>query len=252
MRELPTSPAIRIGTSGWNYSHWRRLFYPPGLSQPQWLSFYAAHFDTVEINATFYRLPKAEYVDRWREAAPEGFIFAVKGSRYLTHMKRLADTGESLDRFFDLVRRLAGKAGPVLWQLPPGMGRDDDRLAAFAGALPGDVRHAFEFRNPEWYDAAVYGILERAGAALCIPDHPDYPQELILTTGWTYIRLHYGSLDGCYSKDELESWAGRITALTAQGADAYIYFNNDWNGHALDNAKALRGIIGAANGQASG
>ena len=246
MRESPTSPAVRIGTSGWNYSHWRRLFYPQGLNQSEWLPFYAKHYDTVEINATFYRLPEARHVDRWRQATPGRFVFAIKGSRYLTHMKRLADTGEPLDRFLDLVSHLEEKAGPVLWQLPPRMGRDDERLAAFAGALPGDVRHAFEFRNPEWYDASVYGILERAGAALCIPDHPDYPREMIFTADWTYIRLHYGSLDGCYSMDELKSWAGRIEALTSQGADAYIYFNNDWNGHALANAMALKGMLGAA------
>lgn len=249
MPDSPTSPpAVRIGTSGWNYGHWRRLFYPQGLKQADWLSFYSQRFDTVEINATFYRLPRAEHVDRWREATPEGFLFAVKGSRYLTHMKRLADTGEPLDRFFDLLLRLGDKAGPVLWQLPPGMGRDNDLLAAFAGALPGGWRHAFEFRNPEWYDSAVYNILERAGAALCIPDHPDYPQEIMLTADWTYIRLHHGSLEGCYSSDELSSWAKRISSLTGQGVDAYIYFNNDWNGHALDNARELGGMLGGRSG----
>lgn len=237
-------PAVRIGTCGWNYSHWRHLFYPAGLRQQDWLGYYASRFDTVEINATFYRLPRPQYVDRWHEATPDGFLFAVKGSRFLTHIKRLGETGESLDRFFDLVSRLKEKAGPVLWQLPPRMGRDDDRLAAFAGALPGGWRHAFEFRNPDWYAPGVYEILERAGAALCIPDHPDYPCEVKLTADWTYIRLHYGAAGGCYDGEELKEWAARIRGFVSGGADVYVYFNNDGNGYALKNALELRAMPG--------
>lgn len=241
-----SAPEPRIGTSGWNYSHWRRIFYPQGLRQSGWLSFYAGNFDTVEINATFYRLPKPEYVDNWAASVPEGFLFAVKGSRYLTHIKRLGDTGESVERFFDLIGRLGEKAGPVLWQLPPQMKRDDDRLAAFAGALPGGWRHTFEFRHPSWFCSEVYDILERSGAALCIGDHPDLPQAVMLTAEWTYLRFHYGEDGGRYSRAQLEQWAERIRSLTADGAGAHIYFNNDWQGYAIENARELRSMLAIA------
>lgn len=237
---------IRVGTSGWNYGHWRELFYPKELKQHDWLEFYSRNFSTVEINATFYRLPKFEYVENWAAAVPDDFIFAVKGSRYLTHIKRLGLTGESLDRFFDLMAGLGGKAGPVLWQLPPKMKRDDDRLAAFAGALPGGWRHAFEFRHPSWFTNEVYDILERAEAALCIADHPDRPREDVLTAGWTYLRLHYGEAEGCYSQRQLESWANRIHDWSAEGAGVYVYFNNDWQGYALENARELAGLLAIA------
>ncbi len=236
-------PFFRVGTSGWNYSHWRELFYPKGLKQSEWLQFYAERFDTVEVNATFYRLPKPEYMDHWREAVPPGFLFALKGSRYLTHVKRLGDTGQSVDRFLDLGARLGGKAGPVLWQLPPNFQRHDDRLAAFVSALPGGWRHAFEFRHPSWYCQEVYDVLDNAGAALCIPDHPEYPRDLVLTTDWTYIRCHYGGGDGLYSRGELAAWADRVRGFMAGGADVYVYFNNDWKGYALDNALELRGQL---------
>lgn len=237
------APEIRIGTSGWNYGHWRELFYPKGLKQSAWLGFYSGNFDTVEINATFYRLPKPEYVDNWAGAVPGRFRFALKGSRFLTHIKRLGDTGESLDRFFDLMSRLGTRAGPVLWQLPPQMKRDDDRLAAFATALPGGWRHAFEFRHESWFCREVYDILERAGAALCIGDHPDRPRDVLLTASWTYLRFHFGEDGGRYTRRQLEEWAERIRRFAAEGAHAFIYFNNDWQGYALENARDLRALL---------
>ncbi len=235
--------AARIGTSGWNYRHWRELFYPRGLAQSRWLGYYSQHFDTVEINATFYRLPRPQYVDGWREAVPDDFLFAIKGSRYLTHVKRLGDSGEAVDRFIDLTARLEQKAGPLLWQLPPNFKRDDDRLASFAGALPGGWRHAFEFRHQSWFVPEVYAILERAGAALCIPDHPELPAEPVLTTGWTYVRFHMGAEGGSYSGRQLEEWARRIGGFTAAGADVYAYFNNDWMGYAIKDAQRLRQML---------
>ncbi|MHB1361279.1 MAG: DUF72 domain-containing protein [Thermoleophilia bacterium] len=238
---------LRIGTSGWNYSHWRQIFYPRGMKQAEWLTFYAQSFDTVEINTTFYRLPKPEYVENWAASVPEGFLFAVKGSRYLTHVKRLGDTGEPVERFFDLMSRFGEKAGPILWQLPPQMKLDGDRLAAFVSALPGGWRHAFEFRHPSWFCGEVYDILERAGAALVIGDHPDRPREVILTAGWTYLRFHYGEEEGRYSSDQLQRWAGRIRDLTAEGADFYIYFNNDWRGYAINNARELGRMLAIAS-----
>lgn len=234
---------IRVGTSGWNYKHWRGLFYPPGMKQSQWLGFYAGCFDTVEINATFYRLPKPEYVDGWREATPPGFLFAIKGSRYLTHVKKLSDTGESIDRFFDLISRLEEKAGPILWQLPPSFKRDDKRLAAFTSALPGGWRQAFEFRHPSWFCQDIYDILDAAGAALCIPDHPDMPADQVLTTNWTYIRFHFSGDDGNYSEEVLAEWAERIRCFADEGADVYVFFNNDWMGYAIDNARKLAQML---------
>ncbi len=242
---MPASE-VRVGTSGWNYSHWREVFYPKNMKQPDWLSFYSGNFNTVEINATFYRLPKPEYVDNWAAAVPEDFIFSVKGSRYLTHIKRLGDTGEPLDRFFDLIARLGSKAGPVLWQLPPQLKRSDDRLAAFAGALPGGWRNVFEFRHPSWFCPEVYGILERAGAALCIGDHPDWPQDITLTAGWTYLRFHFGEDEGRYTEGQLQLWAERIGKFASEGADVFIYFNNDWNAHAIVNARDLLGMLANA------
>ncbi len=235
--------ALRIGTCGWNYSHWRRLFYPDKLPQSRWLEFYASAFDTVEINATFYRLPKPEYVDGWRLAVPDNFLFSVKGSRYLTHVKRLGASGEPVDRFLDLIGRLRQKAGPVLWQLPPNFKRNDDRLAAYVGDLPGGWRHTFEFRHPSWFNSEVYDILERAGAGLCISDHPQLPSDQVLTAGWSYIRFHYGAEDGNYSRRQLEDWAGRIHDLARAEADVYAYFNNDWMGYAIENAKQLNDLL---------
>lgn len=230
---------IAVGTSGWNYSHWQHSFYPRGVKASDRLEYYASRLDTVEINATFYRLPGPGHVDRWYSQVPEGFVLAVKGSRYLTHMKRLGDHGEPLDRFIDMVRRLGEKAGPVLWQLPPDFRRDDDRLAAFAGALPGELRHAFEFRHRDWYCEEVYDILDNAGAALCIPDGPDRYKEMVLTAPWTYIRLHHGGDDGLYAPEAVHAWADTIEAFAGDGIDVYAYFNNDWKGYGIRNALEL-------------
>lgn len=233
-----------MGTSGWNYGHWRHCFYPPEVKQSDWLEYYSRFLPTVEVNATFYRLPRAEHVTRWRDEVPDDFIFAIKGSRYLTHTKRLGDFGEPLDRFMDLVALLGSKGGPVLWQLPPSMERDDDRLAAFAGALPGDRRHAFEFRHPGWYCQAVYDILDNAGAALCIPDHPERHRELVLTAPWTYNRLHHSGKDGLYSAAEVSKWGAIIDGYARDGIDVYAYFNNDQNGFGIRNARELRELVG--------
>lgn len=151
-----------------------------------------------------------------------------------------------MDRFFDLMDHLGEKLGPVLWQLPPQMRRDDDRLGRFAGALPAGHRHAFEFRHPGWFCQEVYDILERAGAALCIPDHPDLPAEQVLTADWTYLRFHHGNgASGNYTEAELGRWAGAIKGFTRDGIDVFAYFNNDWEGYAVENALRLRELVGA-------
>lgn len=230
---------VLVGTSGWNYGHWRQGFYPRGLPQSRWLEYYSGFFPTVEINSTFYRLPRSEYVERWRDTVPAGFAFAVKGSRFITHVKRLAEPKEPLERFLDVVSGLGGKLGPILWQLPPQMKRDDERLAVFADAIAGRGSHAFEFRHPSWFCDHTYQILEEAGAALCIPDHPAMPKAMVLTTGWTYIRLHYSGRYGLYSRPSIGKWARIIADFAGSGKDVYIYFNNDMRGFAIRNARQL-------------
>jgi uncharacterized protein YecE (DUF72 family) len=236
---------IRIGCSGWQYADWRGRLYPQGLAQRRWLERYAEVFDTVEVNATFYRLAKPEAVERWIQQTPEGFLFAVKGSRYLTHMKRLRDPGQGLRRFYASIAPLAEspKLGPVLWQLPPDFRRDDERLAAWLDALP-PGRHALEFRHPSWFVAEVYGILHAHDAALVLGDDPrraEVPHEV--TAGWSYVRLHYGHRGrrGNYSERELRAWAARIRDLAGHG-DVLVYLNNDWEGFAVANARRLQAL----------
>ena len=234
---------VRIGCSGWNYAHWRETVYPKGLPPRRWLEHYATLFDTVEVNTTFYRLPTRSAVAGWVEQSPPGFLFAVKGSRYLTHMKRLTDLGRGLERFYERIQPLveSPKMGPVLWQLPGNFHRNDERLAGALEQLP-PGRHCFEFRHESWFAPEVYELLRSHGAALVIGDHPQRPfQTLELTTDWTFIRFHYGSRGrrGNYSERELEEWACRIAAWRPE-IDVYAYFNNDWEGFAVRNGLWLK------------
>ena len=236
---------VRVGCSGWVYSHWRQVFYPRDVPQKDWFSFYARHFDTVEINNSFYRLPKPETFAGWRERAPEGFTFAVKASRYITHIKRLKEPEESIKRFFDSADQLGPRTGPILWQLAPSFHRDDERLAAFLAALPRNHLHTFEFRHKSWLAPEVYGLLGEHRAALCIPDRPDLPQEIRCTADWSYVRLHGSNHDeGNYSGSELDAWAQRIRAFADDGADVWAYFDNDQHGFAIQNAQGLRERLG--------
>jgi uncharacterized protein YecE (DUF72 family) len=235
---------VRIGCSGWNYKHWRDgVFYPPRLPPRRWLDWYAQHFDTVEVNATFYRLPRESAVANWVETSPRGFLFAVKMSRYVTHQKRLRDLPPSLEVFYERIGPLvhSPKLGPVLWQLPPTFRRDDARLAEALPQLP-TGRHAFEFRHESWFADEVYELLRTHGAALVIADSPRYPfQTHELTADFTFIRFHYGKRGrgGNYSERELAEWAQRIEAWRRR-VDVYAYFNNDWQGYAPRNARWLR------------
>jgi uncharacterized protein YecE (DUF72 family) len=239
---------VQIGCSGWNYAHWRNgVFYPPRCPQRLWLDYYARHFDTVEVNATFYRLPKRQTVANWVETSPERFLFAVKMSRYVTHVRRLRDVEEGVQRFYERIAPLARspKLGPVLWQLPANFRRDDERLAAaLAQILPG--RHCFEFRHESWFAQEVYDLLRARGVALVIGDNPRRPfQTHELTADWTYVRFHAGSRGrrGDYSESELEDWARRIERWR-RGNEVYAYFNNDWEGFAPKNATWLRRRLG--------
>jgi uncharacterized protein YecE (DUF72 family) len=240
--------AVRVGCSGWNYAHWRERVYPRGLPQRRWLEHYARLFDTVEVNATFYRLPTRSAVAGWVEQSPPGFLFAVKASRYLTHIKRLRDLGAGVERFYERLEPLldSPKLGPVLWQLPENFHRDDERLADALARLP-PGRHCFEFRHESWFAADVYAALREHEAALVVGDHPKRPfQTLELTAGWTFLRFHYGSRgrNGNYSDSELEAWARRIDGWRRDAVDVYAYFNNDWEGYAVRNGRWLRRRLG--------
>src|SRR6185312_15008563 len=218
---------------GWQYRDWRGGLYPEGLGQARWLERYAEVFDTVEVNSTFYRLASKKAVERWVEQTPPVFLFALKASRYLIHMKKLRDIDQGIERFYERIEPLAGtpKMGPVLWQLPEWFTRDDDTLAATLDALP-PGRHCFEFRDPSWFVDEVYALLRRHGVALAIGDHPERPwQPFELTADWTYVRFHYGRRGrrGNYSDTELRAWAERLADAAAE-AEVLAYFNNDWEG----------------------
>jgi uncharacterized protein YecE (DUF72 family) len=238
---------IKIGCSGWNYQHWRNgVFYPPRLPPRRWLEFYAQHFDTVEVNATFYRLPRENAVANWVRQSPPGFLFAVKMSRYVTHIKRLRDLPPSLELFYSRIAPLVGtpKLGPVLWQLPGTFRRDDERLGRALEQLP-PGRHCFEFRHESWFVEDVYDLLHSHGVALVIGDTPSRPfQTHVLTTDWTFVRFHRGTRgrNSNYSDGELEEWADRIEGWAEQ-ADVYAYFNNDASGYAPRNALQLKRLL---------
>ena len=239
--------SARIGCSGWNYKHWRELIYPKGLPARLWLDHYATLFDTVEINNTFYRLPLRTSVERWVVQSPPEFLFAVKMSRYVTHIKRLTEVPQGLQLFYDRIEPLARspKMGPVLWQLPGSFRRSDERLAATLETLP-PGRHCFEFRHASWFCDEVYELLRQAGAALVIGDDVRRPfQTYELTADWTFVRFHGGRDErGNYGEAELEEWARRLEGWRER-ADVYVYFNNDWCGYAWRNALELKNKLGS-------
>lgn len=238
---------LRIGTSGWSYAHWRGGFYPAGLPSKAWLAFYAERFDTVEINGSFYRMPPEPAVAGWCERSPEGFLFAWKASRYITQAKRLRDAAEPLAYVLNRASGLKGKLGPILFQLPPQMRRDDDRLAKFLSLLPKAHRFCVEFRDPAWYAPEVLRLLAEHGVALCVSDHHDAPAPPEATAGFVYVRLHGpgGHYFGRYPEGELASWAKRIAAWRSDGRDVFVYFDNDVEGAAPLDAAALRSRLTA-------
>jgi uncharacterized protein YecE (DUF72 family) len=220
--------------------------YPKGVPARRWLEHYATLFGTVEVNSTFYRLARPAAVAGWVQQTPPDFVFAVKASRYLTHVRRLRDVDQGIERFYDAIRPLAEspKLGPVLWQLPANFKADPALLADLLPRLP-EGRHAFEFRSPDWFSDAVFSLLQEHGAALVIGDHPERPwQPYELTADWTFLRFHYGRRGrrGNYSETELREWGSRVRAM-AEGADVYAYFNNDWEAFAVRNALRLRRIV---------
>ena len=242
---------VRVGCSGWMYDDWRGRLYPEREPKRRWLELYSRTFDTVEVNSTFYRLARRDAVAAWVEQTPSDFLFAVKASRYLTHIRRLIEIREGIARFYEPLEPLvrAGRLGPVLWQLPENFHRDDDRLHHWLDALP-PGRHTIEFRHQSWFVPEVIDALRSRKVALTIGDHPSRPfQPYELTAGWTFVRLHFGSRGrrGNYSRTEVAGWADRIRGWRQRG-DVYAYFNNDWQGFAPANARLLLRLLASGQG----
>jgi uncharacterized protein YecE (DUF72 family) len=238
---------IRIGCSGWSYAHWRKRFYPERLPAREQFAFYAQHFDTVELNNSFYRQPPVERFIAWREQAPPGFLFAVKGSRYVTHIKRLAVEQTSIDLVVDPALGLGDKLGPILFQLQANFHLDLERLKRFLGMLPEHLRFALEFRHDSWLVPAVCELLQGRGVALCIPDHPKMPRIFEITSDFTYIRMHLPAKGLGYGNRALEPWAERVLDWHAAGLDVFVYFNNDMEGNAIRDATALNELLRQAS-----
>jgi uncharacterized protein YecE (DUF72 family) len=239
---------VLIGTSGWHYAHWKGAFYPPKRPPAQWLRYYVERFATVESNNAFYRLPDASTFEGWKDTLPAGFVFAVKASRYLTHIKRLRDPVEPVHRLMDRASHLGDKLGPILLQLPPTLAADLDALDSTLTAFPGGVRVAVEFRHPSWLTDETRALLERRGAALCLADGGPLRIPLWRTAAWGYVRLHAGRAHppSCYGPTALRSWAGRLADLWARGDDVHVYFNNDAHGCAPRDARRFAGAVRAA------
>lgn len=237
---------VYIGTSGWVYKGWEKAFYPEDIPAKQHLEFYASQFSTVEINATFYRLPTLKMVKAWHDLAPKGFLFAVKGSRYITHMKKLANLGGGLNKFIRRIKLLKEHLGPVLWQLPPFLQKDVHRLDRFLARTPKSFRHAVEFRHPSWYaDDDALEVLRKYQAAHVSLSSMGMPMNLAVTSDFIYIRFHglEGGFAHDYTRDELEPWAAHIRHHARAGRTVFAYFNNDMNVRAPANATMLRTMV---------
>lgn len=253
MKAVPTGARVRVGCSGWQYRHWKGHFYPDTLAQNRWFDHYARIFDTVEINNSFYRLPPRQTMRSWRAQAPAGFIYAVKASRYLTHMRKLKDPAEPLALLFDRARALVPHLGPVLYQLPPRWTPDYTRLEEFLKAIPRDVPQTIEFREASWYTKRTFDLLTQYGVALCVHDMAGSATGRISVGPFIYVRFHGASAkySGSYSDAQLEDWAGWLEAQRARGCEVYAYFNNDVGGHAPRNALTLRAALSASRGRSA-
>jgi uncharacterized protein YecE (DUF72 family) len=236
---------VRIGCSGWVYKHWRGLFYPEGLPVKHWFAHYASEFDTVEINNSFYRLPKPETFDAWRQQAPEGFCYTVKANRYVTQAKKLKDPEETVPNIMAPIRHLGPALGPVLYQLPPRFKLNLERLERFLEVVPKDVTTIFEFREPSWYDDRVFALLERAGASFCAHDMPGLQSPRLALGPAAYVRFHggEGKYWGRYPDERLLDWADWIVAEAKAGRTVWAYFNNDIEAHAVHDARTLQAMV---------
>jgi uncharacterized protein YecE (DUF72 family) len=236
---------VRVGTSGWHYDHWKGPFYPEKVGEGEMLERYVEHFDTAEINNSFYQLPSRETLERWRDTTPAGFVFSAKASRYMTHMKKLKDPREPLSRFYDRLEVLGDKLGPILFQLPPRWNKNLERLDSFLGVLSTDHRHAFEFRDPSWLDDETFELLGRYDAAHCIYDLAGRQSPTTRTSDLVYVRLHGPGrkYEGSYDEGALSDWAQAFRKWSGDGSTVYCYFDNDQDGHAPRNARRLNEMI---------
>lgn len=236
---------IHIGTSGWHYDHWLGPFYPATLAKADFLSYYQQKFHTVEINNSFYQLPKEKTLTAWRESVPEGFIFAVKASRYITHMKKLKDPEQSVEVFLARIKVLGDKLGPILFQLPPNFHFNPERLRSFLAALPREYRYALELRDPTWLNDEACRILAEHQAAFCIYEIAGRLSPREVTADFVYIRLHGpgGAYQGSYDSRTLADWAEAISAWAGQGKEVFCYFDNDEAGFAAQNALSLQEML---------
>ena len=234
--------SVRIGCSGWQYKHWRGNFYPATLPVSKWFGYYTEWFDTVEVNNTFYRLPERATFAAWRRRAPEHFVFAVKASRFLTHMKKLKDPDEPIDRLFSRMRSLGKHLGPVLYQLPTGWKADADRFARFLDALPPHAQHVIEFRDASWNAPRIHAMMDHRRVSICLHDLPGSPTGKVRLGPIVYVRFHgsTGKYQGGYSRAQLRNWATWLNVQRSVGCDVYAYFNNDIGGHAPRDAIALK------------
>jgi len=241
-----------IGTSGYDYRHWwDGVFYPREIPQKKWLQFYSKKFNSVELNVSFYRLPTKQTFESWYERTPGDFVFSVKGSRFITHVKKLTNCEEPLNLFFENARDLKEKLGVVLWQLPPNLHFNSDKLATFCRLLmqnetAREHRHAFEFRHQSWFCDEVYELLRRFNFSLCIAHSARWPYDEIVTADYVYLRFHGGEMlyGSNYSEEELANWASRAKVWLSEGKDIYAYFNNDAYGYAVVNALRFRELLG--------
>lgn len=236
---------VLVGTSGWSYDHWRGRFYPSELPREEWLAFYAQTFPTVEVNSSFYRLPFANMVLGWHRRSPEGFLFAAKFARQATHVHRLHDCQQIVQRWLERMQLLGAKLGVILVQLPPGLHREVPLLEAFLRLFPPGTRVAVEFRHPSWECEQVYDLLRSLGVAHCTISYPRYPMDWTVTAPFAYVRLHgvTQAYDYCYNTAELEQIAARIRDLPAEVQEVFVYFNNDTNAYAPENARQLQAML---------
>jgi len=244
--QAPNVSQINVACSGWVYKHWRGILYPEGLPQRLWFQRYSEEFDTVEINASFYRVPKPETFDGWRYKAPDGFRYAVKVNRFITHLKKLVGVEETLNDFVALARKLGPTLGPLLYQLPPSLKLDLERLESFLKLIPADLSNVFEFRDKSWYVPELYALLDRYGASFCVHDMRGSNTERIAVGPLAYVRFHggQGKYWGRYSDEGLLGWTDWIIDQSRQGRAVWCYFNNDIHGHAIHDAQTLKSMVG--------
>lgn len=238
---------IRVGTSGWHYDHWRGRFYPDRLPKSRWFEHYAQHFDTVEVNNTFYRLPRESTVQKWCQQAPGGFVYVVKANRFITHVKKLRDVAEQVQRFFEVIDLFEETLGPVLYQLPPSLHRNLDLLGEFIGLLHKGREAVFEFRHASWYAQETFDLLDKSGMGFCIHDMQGKETPRVVTGAIIYLRFHgaSGRYAGNYTDAMLADWADWLRKQRKDIRAIYAYFNNDVEGHAINNARTLRTFLNA-------